>query len=103
MIPIHVRNRRPSLCTSLILCIALSRWLVGAALGQDEFAAPLPAGVRAVWDIDQAYRETTATREQLCLNGLWRWQPAEPSKRWLTGLYLEQPEEWDDPYRFFRW
>ena len=20
-----------------------------------------------------------------------------------TGLYLDQPEEWDDPYRFFRW
>ena len=24
-------------------------------------------------------------------------------KRWLDGLYLDQPEEWDDPYRFFRW
>ena len=24
-------------------------------------------------------------------------------KRWRDGLYLEQPEEWDDPYRFFRW
>ena len=23
--------------------------------------------------------------------------------RWRTGLYLDQPEEWDDPYRFFRW
>ena len=23
--------------------------------------------------------------------------------RWQTGLYLDQPEEWDDPYRFFRW
>jgi len=23
--------------------------------------------------------------------------------RWQTGLYLGQPEEWDDPYRFFRW
>jgi hypothetical protein len=29
--------------------------------------------------------------------------PAKSEKRWLTGLYLEQPEEWDDPYRFFRW
>jgi hypothetical protein len=28
---------------------------------------------------------------------------AKPEKRWLTGLYLDQPEEWDDPYRFFRW
>ena len=24
-------------------------------------------------------------------------------QRWLEGLYLDQPEEWDDPYRFFRW
>jgi hypothetical protein len=23
--------------------------------------------------------------------------------RWLEGFYLDQPEEWDDPYRFFRW
>jgi hypothetical protein len=28
---------------------------------------------------------------------------AQPDKRWLDGLYLDQPEEWDDPYRFFRW
>jgi hypothetical protein len=24
-------------------------------------------------------------------------------KRWLEGFYLDLPEEWDDPYRFFRW
>ena len=24
-------------------------------------------------------------------------------KRWLAGLYLDTPEEWDYPYRFFRW
>jgi hypothetical protein len=28
---------------------------------------------------------------------------AKPEKRWQTGFYLDQPEEWDDPYRFFRW
>jgi hypothetical protein len=28
---------------------------------------------------------------------------AKAEKRWLDGLYLDQPEEWDDPYRFFRW
>jgi len=27
--------------------------------------------------------------------------PAEG--RWLNGLYLDRPVEWDDPYRFFRW
>ena len=28
---------------------------------------------------------------------------AKAQKRWLEGLYLDTPEEWDDPYRFFRW
>jgi hypothetical protein len=28
---------------------------------------------------------------------------AKAEKRWLDGLYLDTPEEWDDPYRFFRW
>ncbi len=23
--------------------------------------------------------------------------------RWREGFYLDQPQEWDDPYRFFRW
>jgi hypothetical protein len=23
--------------------------------------------------------------------------------RWLEGLYVDTPEAWDDPYRFFRW
>ncbi|MDW8026692.1 MAG: hypothetical protein RMK18_12650, partial [Armatimonadota bacterium] len=38
----------------------------------------LPPGVKVVWDIDKAYRETTATRERICINGLWQWQPASP-------------------------
>jgi len=29
--------------------------------------------------------------------------PAAGEKRWLKGLYLDAPAEWDDPYRFFRW
>ena len=28
---------------------------------------------------------------------------AQSEKRWLAGFYLDQPEEWDDPYRFFNW
>jgi hypothetical protein len=28
---------------------------------------------------------------------------ARPAKRWLDTLYLDRPEDWDDPYRFFRW
>jgi hypothetical protein len=29
--------------------------------------------------------------------------PAADERRWLEGLYMDAPEEWDDPYRFFRW
>ena len=28
---------------------------------------------------------------------------ADEQPRWLRGLYPDVPEEWDDPYRFFRW
>ena len=28
---------------------------------------------------------------------------APGEKRWLSGFYVDTPEEWDDPYRFFRW
>jgi hypothetical protein len=29
---------------------------------------------------------------------------ADPAAgRWLEGLYLTRPTEWDDPYRFFGW
>ena len=49
--------------------------------------ATLPAGVRAVWDLDRAHREKTISRERICLNGLWRWQPAKqddavPAENW---------------------
>ena len=52
--------------------------LLGAAsaFAQGQ-AVALPNGVQAVWDMDKAYHETTPTRERVCINGLWRWQPAE--------------------------
>jgi hypothetical protein len=28
---------------------------------------------------------------------------SDRERRWLDGLYLDVPEEWDDPYRFFGW
>jgi hypothetical protein len=43
---------------------------------QDQSGVALPPGVKAVWDPAKAGRETTSTRERLCINGLWRWQPA---------------------------
>ena len=50
-----------------------------ALVAQD--VAPLPAGVQAAWDLETAYRETTPTRERICINGLWRWQPADDKHR----------------------
>src|SRR6185369_8105792 len=44
-------------------------------------AVVLPSGVEAVWDMGKAYHESTATRERICLNGLWQWQPAESNAR----------------------
>ena len=48
-------------------------------LRSDDVAVSLPAGVKVVWDLTKAHRESTPTRERICLNGLWRWQPAEAS------------------------
>ena len=41
---------------------------------------------------------------QLCLANVRVDPIPDPAQgRWLEGLYLDVPEEWDDPYRFFRW
>jgi beta-galactosidase len=48
-----------------------------SGIGAQQSGALLPPGVEAVWELDKAYRETTPTREQICLNGLWQWQPTE--------------------------
>jgi hypothetical protein len=77
--------------------------LLGAGpLGQDgecadQSAAPLPEGVRAVWDLAKAYREATPSRERVCLNGLWEWQPTDaaleqvPAGNWG---YFKVPGSW---------
>src|SRR5206468_93028 len=50
--------------------------------------ATLPPGVKVVWSLDRAHRDKAPTRERICLNGLWRWQPAKegagtvPADRW---------------------
>jgi beta-galactosidase len=57
----------------------------------------LPEGVKAVWDVNKAFREITPTREHICINGLWQWQPAEllsadlPAKGWG---YFKVPGTW---------
>ncbi len=78
-----IRNRQP---------LRFATVLVLAAAGPVSLAeapdAALPDGVRAVWDPGKAHREKTPARERVCLNGLWRWQPAAggldavPDGRW---------------------
>src|SRR5262245_45833281 len=63
----------------------------------NQTAAPLPPGVEAVWDLNKASRDTTPTRERICINGLWRWQPVDaqaqdvPTKDWG---YFKVPGCW---------
>ena len=65
-----------------------------AASGRDVL---LPKGVKAVWDLGNAYREATPTRERISINGLWRWQPADdvggavPTDNWG---YYKVPAPW---------
>ena len=55
---------------------------------QADAVTELPTGVEAAWGLKKAYRESTQTRERVCINGLWRWQPARdgsdavPGARW---------------------
>ena len=50
-------------------------------MAQDQSVCRCPRGVKAVWDPAKARHETTPTRERLCINGLWRWQPAAEGAR----------------------
>ncbi len=67
----------PKLSSVMLFAVAWGMLaLPGWATAQDQSGVTLPPGVKAVWDPAKAFRETTATRERLCINGLWRWQPA---------------------------
>ncbi len=70
---------RPRLHKSIRLIELFSIISLEPQLRADHLAVSLPEGVRAVWDVAKAYHETTPTRERICLNGLWRWQPAGAS------------------------
>ena len=60
-------------------------------------SVPLPEGVKAVWDLNKAYRQSTTTREHISINGLWQWQPGErqfnelPVSNWG---YFKVPGPW---------
>jgi hypothetical protein len=80
-------------CVTAVLACAAMR----LAAAQENAQMVLPEGVRAVWDVGKAQRESTPTRERVCINGLWRWQPAAaaadtvPAGGWG---YFKVPGEW---------
>ena len=88
-----MRTPRPVLLAAFLYVVAV----VGVGVCQDQPAVPLPSGVKAVWDLSKAYHETTPTRERICINGLWQWQPGEaksdqpPSENWG---YFKVPGNW---------
>jgi len=61
------------------LCVVALACTFVVMFGQAAFGvnATLPAGVRAVWDMNKASHQKTPTRESICINGLWLWQPAD--------------------------
>jgi len=70
-----MRNTLPTIVfVSLIVSSIYRSFAAGA---EDAEIMPL-AHVRrdVIWDMSKAYRETTETRQRICINGLWRWQPA---------------------------
>ncbi|HEX4792138.1 MAG TPA: glycoside hydrolase family 2 TIM barrel-domain containing protein, partial [Humisphaera sp.] len=62
-----------------------------------QTAEILPPNVKPVWSFDHAWEESTPTRERICINGLWRWQPADgdatsvPTDNWG---YFKVPGAW---------
>ncbi len=77
--------------------IAVPCLLLVAALAHGQPKDVLPPGVKAVWDLSKAQHDTTPTRERVCLNGLWRFQPARtdaaapPTGAWG---YFKVPAFW---------
>ena len=89
------RNMKSNLHLLLFVCVFAAGALRESA-GADS-SQVLPAGVKAVWDLDKAFRERTPSRERICINGLWKWQPADnkaekcPASNWG---YFKVPGCW---------
>jgi beta-galactosidase len=82
---------------ALVLSVLVVHLLAAASFSDDQPAVALPPGVKAVWDLEKAHHQKSATRERICLNGLWRWQPVKkmtdevPAANWG---YFKVPGSW---------
>lgn len=92
-----IRRWSSSVPAFLLLAVAGFGALFYLPAAQAQSGVALPPGVKAVWDLAKAFRETTPTRERISINGLWRWQPAmdsavePPSAAWG---YYKVPACW---------
>ncbi len=90
------KHRETWIVVGVVVGIASAVWLIATGC-HAQAAAGLPPGVQAVWDLNQAYRETTPTRERVCINGLWQWQPADPKSDCVPDGgwgYFKVPGSW---------
>ncbi|MBU6401042.1 MAG: hypothetical protein KGS61_12035, partial [Verrucomicrobia bacterium] len=90
----HRLNRALSPSSGVLACGLL---LAALEIRADPTAVALPAGVEAVWDVRAAFRETTPTRERICINGLWQWQPAAATAQQVPAGswgYYQVPGSW---------
>ncbi|MHC4434075.1 MAG: hypothetical protein ACYTBS_19705, partial [Planctomycetota bacterium] len=70
-----MRNILPTIVLVFLVLSSVSRSFARGT--NDAEILPLAnAGHDVIWDMSKAYRETTPTRQRICINGLWRWQPA---------------------------
>ena len=93
---------KKKIITKVILLAAQIVVFTCVAASADE---ALPNGIKAIWNLEKAFREKTETRERVCLNGLWRWQPAKgnlpvmPSENWG---YFKVPGSWPGITRYIQ-
>ena len=83
---------------SILFAVSHSSW--------SQPIVQLPDGIEAVWDLEQAYHQSTSLREKICINGLWLWQPARektdeiPSNNWG---YIKVPAPWPGKAGNYMW
>ncbi len=80
-----------------VVVVMASAVCIAPAVSGAQTAVRLPQGVTAVWNLEKAHREATPSRERICINGLWRWQPAAPTSDQVPGGewgYFKVPGCW---------
>ena len=121
--PADVHNAAPRTLPLLSGAAAIGDGVLGKTKGAHVVFCQLPAydvgmSPDAPHNVKRTYRRTSFLLTRLLANmGIASTTPlldrfAAPLEalagmntegRWREGLYLDEPEEWDDPYRFFRW